>query len=125
MAKPNFHNSQFLEIDFPDEADTLDRRSLAEGIFVHGVGITLKPQLAVFGQQDLDIQIAEERLVGDIIIAVSHIAVDNQAIYRLKLELRLIFLTRRSAFSVRTDSDTERQYVRQFGEPGVDLARNG
>ena len=115
----------FLEVFLPEEADTLDGGGLAEGVFVHRVGIAFDAPLTVFGQEYFDIEVTEERLIGYIVIPIAHVAVDNQSIDRLELELRLVLLTAVRAITVRTDSYTEGQHIRQFGEPCIDLAGDG
>mgnify|MGYP007038250372 CR=1 FL=1 len=70
-------NRRPVEVFFPHETDTLDGRSLSQGVFIDGMGVTLDTPLAVFGQQYLYIQIAEERLVGHVIIQITHITIDE------------------------------------------------
>ena len=106
---------ELLKLFLPHESDTLHSGGLTEGVFVHGVGITLDAPLAVFGQQHFHIEVAEERLVGNIVVAIAEVTVDHQPVHRLQLELRLIFLTRTGVALVCSDSHTEGKHVRQFG----------
>ena len=113
-----------LEVFLPDEADTLNRRGLAEGVFIDRVGVTFQTPLTIFGKQHFYIQVAEERLIRDIIIPIAHITIDDESIDRLQLELRFVFLTGTGPFSFCTDSYTYSKYIRQFGQPSIDLARD-
>ena len=72
-----------LEVFLPDEADTLDGGGLAERVLIHSVGVALHTKLTILRQFDLYVQIAEEGLVGDVVIPVSYIAVDHEPINRL------------------------------------------
>ena len=67
-----------VEIMFPYKADALDCIGLTERVLIHGVGVGFETQFAILGKHYLRIEVAEERLVGDIIVAVAHITVDNQ-----------------------------------------------
>ena len=86
----------------------MDGGCLAEGVFVHGVGVTLDTPLTILGDEHLDIKIAKERLVGDIVVAIADVAVDDESIDRMELELRLVLLAAVRAFAVRADGDTDR-----------------
>ena len=98
---------------------------MAEGVLVHHVCVALEPPLAVLREEHLYIQIAEERLVREVVIPVAHIAVDDEPVHGLELELRLVLLINRPSQAILTDRHSEGQHIRQFGEPCIDLARHG
>ena len=97
---------------------------MSERVLIYGMGVALQAPLTIFGKQHFDIQIAEEGLVGDIIIAITHITIDKQSINRLQLELRLVFLAGTRSFSFGTNRHTNGEDIGQFGQPCIDLAGN-
>ena len=86
--------------------------------------VTLETPLAVLRQQYLYIEVAEERLVGDIVIPIAEVTVDDKPVYRLQLEVRFVLPTHGGSFALRTDSHAEREHIRQFGQPCVNLTRH-
>lgn len=81
-----------VEVVLEDETDALDGVGGTEGVLVHSVRICLGTEFAVASEHILDIEIAEDRLVGDIIVAIAEIAVDEESAEGLNLELRLVLL---------------------------------
>ena len=96
---------------------TLHHVRLAERIFVHRMGVTLYAQHAVRGNDIFDIQIAEHGTVVQVVVAVAHVAVDQQSVDRLDRDLCLILLLRIGALAIGSEIDTERNDVRQFAQP--------
>ena len=96
---------------------TLHHVRLAERIFVHRMGVTLYAQHTVRRNDIFDIQIAEHGTVVQVVVAVAHIAVDEQSVDRLDRDLCLILLLRISALAIGSEIDTESYYVRQFAQP--------
>ena len=81
-----------VEVVFEDEADALDHGCLTEGVLIDGVGVALETELAVWREQVLNVQVTEERSVGDIVIAVAEVTVDDKLVNRLQREDSLILL---------------------------------
>ena len=74
-----------VEVVLEDETDALDGVGGAEGVLVHSVRICLGTELAVACEHIFYIQIAEDRLVGYIVVAIAEIAVDEESAEGLNL----------------------------------------
>ena len=81
------------------------------------MGVTFQTPLSVFRQQHFHIEVAEERLVGYVVIAIAHIAVNHQTIHRTELELRLVLTAFIRPFATGTDGYTQCDHICQFGQP--------
>lgn len=87
--------------------------------------IGLSAQLAVGRKHILDIEIAEDRLIGDIIVAIAEIAVDNESADGIDFELRLVLLRRIGALAIGSHIESDGELIRKFGKPRVDLSGDG
>ncbi len=112
-----------IEIVLEYKTDTLHRIRLFERVLVHGVGVRLETQFAVFGQHILHIEVAKKRSVAEVIVAIAEIAIDKQLIDRVYLEIRLILLAGSLALAVSPDVEPHSEDVSQFAEPRINLPR--
>lgn len=113
--------SRPVEVVLEDETDALDGVGCAEGVLVHSVCICLGAEFAVACEHILDIEIAEDRLVGDIIVAIAEIAVDEESAEGLNLELRLVLLRSGCPLAVGSDIESEGERIGNLAKPVVDL----
>ena len=100
-----------------DETNALNGVSLSERILIHGVGVTFQSQLAVGREHVLDIEVAKKGLIGDIVVSIAKIAVDNESSYRVDFKLRLILLSRIYGVAIAADIEAHGELIRKFGEP--------
>lgn len=110
-----------VEVVLEDETDALDGVGCAEGVLVHSVRICLGTELSIASEHIFYIQIAEDRLVGDIVVAIAEIAVDEESAEGLNLELRLVLLRSGCPLAVGSDIESEGERIGNLAEPVVDL----
>ena len=110
-----------VEVVLEDETDALDGVGCAEGVLVHSVRICLGAEFAVASEHIFYIQIAEDRLVGYIVVAIAEIAVDEESAEGLNLELRLILLRSGCSLAVGSDIESEGERIGNLAKPVVDL----
>ncbi len=112
-----------VEVVFEDEADALNHSCLAQGVFVHGVGVAFEAELAVRRKEVLNVQVAEERLISDVIVAVAEVTVDDELVNGLELEDGFVLLRGIRSLAVGTDIEAHSEDIGEFGEPVIDLPR--
>ena len=108
-----------------NETNALNRIGLPERILVHRVGVAFQSQLAIGCEHVLDIEVAENGLIGDIVVSITEIAVDNESSDRINFKLGLVFLCCVHGVAIATNIKAYGELIRQFGEPGVDLSGHG
>ena len=113
-----------VEVVLEDETDALDGVGCAERVLVHSVRICLGAEFSVACEHIFYIQIAEDRLVGDIIVAIAEIAVDEESAQGLNLELRLVLLRSGCPLAVGSDIESEGERIGNLAKPVVDLPRH-
>ena len=81
------------------------------------MGVAFQSQLAVGREHVLNIEVAENRLIGDVVVSIAKIAVDNESYYRVDFKLDLVFLCRVHGDAIAADIEAHGELIGQLREP--------